>query len=109
MNTPNGNFIETSIPNNNATITLNIAGKESTMKFTDFVNVIASLLSTPTLQQVTNSGDTTTNVITAAGLHLSTGILQNIGVVGSEPVTPDSCILFTISGQTYKISAQIQP
>jgi hypothetical protein len=40
MNTPNGNFIETSIPNDNATITLNIAGKESTMKFADFKNLI---------------------------------------------------------------------
>jgi hypothetical protein len=41
MNTPNGNFIETSIPNDNATITLNIAGKESTMKFADFKSLIA--------------------------------------------------------------------
>jgi len=40
MNTPNGNFIETSIPNDNATITLNIAGKESTMKFADFKSLI---------------------------------------------------------------------
>lgn len=115
MNTPNGNFIETSIPNNNATITLNIAGKESTMKLVDFVNAIKLLLTVPTLQEVTDSGNTTTENITVnlievtAGVQLPNNILQDIGVTGAEPVVQDAGLLFTLNGVTYQVAAQIKP
>lgn len=68
----------------------------------------------PTLQEVTDSGSITTNDISAnlvtvtEGLQLPNNMLQDIGVAGSEPITPDSCLLFTINGTTYKIQAQTQ-
>lgn len=120
MNTPNGNFIEPSIPNNNATITLNIAGVESTMKLVDFINAIQTLLSTPTLQQVTDAGKETSNeiivqavtadtVTVTEGVQFENGLLANIAVVGSEAVVQDSAVIITIDGVRYKIASQIEP
>ena len=51
MITLTSDFIEKTIPNNNATITLNIAGKESTMNFKDFAKNIETFLKI-TLQKV---------------------------------------------------------
>ena len=70
MITLNSDFIEKTIPNNNATITLNIAGKESTMNFKDFARNIETFLKI-TLQKVTDNGNTTTNDILVGVITLS--------------------------------------
>lgn len=82
MNTPNGNFVEKSIPNDNATITLNIAGKESTMKFTDFAASLSNILSI-TLQKVTEAGNSTTENIIVGLITLS----NSDGVVYTNNIT----------------------
>lgn len=115
MNTINGNFIEPSIPNNNATVTLNIAGNESTMKFTDFVNAIQSLLSTPTLQQVTESGDITTKTITVEGISsnggyiLPSSVFTDIVVKPDAAITVDTNLELVLEGATYILKAQLKP
>lgn len=70
MITLTSDFIEKTIPNNNATITLNIAGKESTMNFKDFARNIETFLKI-TLQKVTDNGNTTTNDILVGVITLS--------------------------------------
>jgi hypothetical protein len=118
MNTISGNFLETSIPNNNATITLNIAGKESTMNFVDFVKAISVLLAIPNLQQVTESGSLTTRSIKTSGnieaniilaiesLKLPSSHLNDIATSDAESITRNSIVTFTIDGFSYKIEAQ---
>lgn len=101
MNTPNGNFIETSIPNNNATITLNIAGVESTMSFIDFVRNIETILAI-SLQKVTDVGNTTTNNIISGLITLSAsdGIVYSntINLALSSPAAVASNTLGVDSG-----------
>jgi len=115
MNTINGNFIEPSIPNNNATVTLNIAGNESTMKFTDFVNAIQLLLTAPTLQQVTESGEVTTETITVGaissdgGYLLPSSVLTDIIVKADAAITVDTNLELVLEGATYILKAQLKP
>lgn len=98
MNTPNGNFIEKSIPNNNATITLKIAGVESEMKLTDFVNAISTVLQ--------NSNLVVNTIKPTSGLILSTNTITDITADSEEVLLVNSRVIMNINGTQYAIAAE---
>lgn len=106
---------QTFIPNiEQATIIINNGNQDFQMKFVDFVNAIKLLLTTPTLQEVTDSGDTTINSInvdsitTVNGVTIGGSALTNVETLGPEVIVQDSTLLFTINGVAYKVASTTQ-
>lgn len=107
---------QTFIPNiEQATIIINNGNQDFQMKFVDFVNAVKLMLTTPTLQEVTDSGDTTTNSIhvdsitTVNGVAIGGNSLTDIKTLGNESIVQDSTLLFTINNVVYKVASTIQP
>ena len=69
---------------------------------------------TPTLQEVTNSGDSTTksinvdSITTVNGITIGSSALTKLETLRSETIVQDSTLSFTINGVVYKVASTTQ-